>query len=140
MRPKVFLDANVILDLMLKRNSYSDCELIFGMLLSKEITGFVTPSVIQVTSHWLNKAFGPETAKKFLLDMLDEIEVIEVKRSVIIKALRMQYDDIEDNVQYCTALHYHMDYFITNDTDILKQKWAGVSIMSPKDFLNKVKR
>ncbi len=138
MTSKVFLDANVILDLLLKRNNHNDCEAIFKMVLDKRITGYITPSVFQVVAHWLTKAFGAKVAEDLLSDILEELEIIEVMRPILIKALKMSYDDLEDNIQYCTAQYHHIDYFVTNDLGMLKHKWEGITVISPRKLLEAV--
>lgn len=135
---KVFLDTNVLLDLLLKRNNHNDCEAIFKMALDKKITGYITPSVFQVVAHWLNKAYGAKVAKDLLSDILDELEIIEVIRPILIKALKMSYDDLEDNIQYCAAKYNHIDYFVTNDLRMLKHKWEGIAVISPRKLLETI--
>ncbi|GAB3424163.1 type II toxin-antitoxin system VapC family toxin [Niabella aquatica] len=132
---RVFLDANVVLDLMFKRNSYNHCEAIFECIHNGLLIGFVTPSVLQITSHWLTKAFGAAQAKSLLLSLLEEVEVIEVNKAIFLKALQMKPDDIEDNIQLTTAAYYHLDYFITNDAVVKKQKWDTITILSPENFI-----
>ncbi len=135
MTSKVFLDANVILDLFLKRINHADCEAIFKMVLDQKITGYITPSVFQVVAHWLNKAYGAKVAKDLLSDILEELEIIEVIRPILIKALKMSYDNLEDNIQYCTAQYHHIDYFVTNDLGMLKHKWEGLIVIAPRKLL-----
>ncbi|HTG55660.1 MAG TPA: PIN domain-containing protein [Niabella sp.] len=138
MSPKVFLDANVLLDLLLKRNNHNDCEAIFKMVLDKKITGYITPSVFQVVAHWVNKAYGAKVAKDLLSDILEELEIIEVVRPILIKALKRSYDDVEGNIQYCAAQYYHIDYFVTNDLGMLKHKWEGIAVISPRKLLETI--
>jgi len=44
--------------------------------------------------------------------------------------------DIEDALQYYTALHHKIDFFITEDKDLQKSAIPNLPVYSSQDFLN----
>ncbi len=56
---KVFIDANILLDLTLKRADYLEAERIFEMAVSGHVQAFITPSIVHIAGYCLTKAYGP---------------------------------------------------------------------------------
>ena len=44
-------------------------------------------------------------------------------------------DDIEDALQYYTALHHRLDYFVTRDKGLKKAAIAVLPVCSPEEFI-----
>ncbi len=53
-------------------------------------------------------------------------------------ALNSSMDDIEDALQYYTAVHFKIDYFITRDKDFIKQGLPALPISTHEAFLNDI--
>ena len=137
MADKLFLDANIILDFLLKRNSYIDCVRLFELIQQRKIIAFATPSVIQITAHWLARAYGNERCKKLLLALLKEITAIESRQSIIEKAIESKINDVEDAIQYFTSVYHELDYFISNDVKLQKQDIQIIPVISLNKYFQK---
>jgi len=135
MASKIFLDANILLDFTLKREGYDVSKEIIQRIINGDFQGFITPSIIHIAGYWLTKAYGAETAKKVLLELLISIEVIDCNYATAVNALNSAMSDIEDSLQYYTALHHKLDFFITRDKDLRKSAIPLLPIYSPSDFL-----
>lgn len=136
MASKVFLDANVLLDFTLKRDNYDTAKQIIQLVVNGELQGFITPSIVHITSYWLTKAYGTEKAKQILLQLLTDIQVIDCNHAVAINALNSKMGDIEDALQYYTALHHKIDFFISEDKNLRKSAIPNLPVYSAKDFLS----
>ncbi|RYU90318.1 PIN domain-containing protein [Mucilaginibacter terrigena] len=136
---KVFLDANVLLDYILKREYYSDAKEIFALLEGKFIDGYITSSVLHITGYWVSKAHGAVNAKKLLLNLLEYATVIDIPHDTALIALHSKIDDIEDALQYYTAIHHKLDYFISRDIQLQKDSIPALQVYSPVDFINRIK-
>ena len=136
MASKVFLDANVLLDFSLKRDNYAVSKQLIQLIIDGELQAFITPSIVHITSYWLTKAYGAERTKKILLQLLTDIQVIDCNHIVTINALNSKMTDIEDALQYYTALHHKIDFFITEDKNLKKSAIPNLPAYSLKDFLN----
>ncbi|HTN19282.1 MAG TPA: PIN domain-containing protein [Pelobium sp.] len=120
MATKVFLDANVILDFVLKRNKYEMVRSIFMLEEQQKIKLFVSSSILHIISYWLTKNLGSTVAKTTLLKFLDHIKVVEGNHESSVKALESNFTDIEDALQYFTALLNKMDYVVSFDKGFQK--------------------
>jgi predicted nucleic acid-binding protein len=135
MASKVMLDANVILDYTLKRVHFETAKEILKLALDGSINAFVTPSVVHICGYWLTKAYGPEKAKKLMLTILADITSIDINHQTTIAALHSSIRDIEDALQYYTALHHKLDYFISRDKQLGKEALALLPVYTPEQFL-----
>lgn len=133
---KIFLDANVLLDFLLKRKQYQISKRLIKIIEIGDLSAYVTPSVIHIVSCWLGKAYNKDIAKKILLELLSNIRVIDCNHDITINALMSDMSDIEDALQYYTAIHHQMDYFISHDKDLIKATTPILPIISPSDFLS----
>jgi predicted nucleic acid-binding protein len=135
MASKIFLDANILLDLTLKRDSYHDAKQILGMVINGEVKAFTTPSIIHITGHWLTKAYGNTKAKELLLTLLIDITVIDISHEIALAALHSKINDIEDSLQYYSAIHHKMDYFISRDKQLQNNSIPILPVYTPQEFI-----
>jgi predicted nucleic acid-binding protein len=136
MASKIFVDANVLLDFSLKRDNYSVSKQLIKLIIDGELQAFITPSIVHITGYWLTKAYGADKAKQILLQLLTDIQVIDCNHAVAINALNSKMTDIEDALQYYTALHHKINFFITEDKDLQKLAIPNLPVYSSQDFLN----
>lgn len=135
MASKVFLDANVILDLAFKREGYDEANQIFELIVNGTVQGYISSSIIHVIGYFISKAFDTSTAKEFILTMMADVTVIDLPHETVLNALHSKINDIEDSLQYYTAIHHKLDYFISSDKQLQKQSIPVLPVLSAKDFL-----
>ncbi len=135
MDSKVFLDANFLLDFLLKRKGYDIAFQLLSLAQKRKLKAFTNPSIVQTISFYLQKSFDPTISKVLLRELLKIITIVETGQETILNALNSPIKDIEDAIHYYTALDHQMDYLITNDIDFLKLDSPLISIKTPVDFL-----
>ncbi len=135
MIPRVFLDANVILDFTLKRETYEDCFQLIKKTELGEILSYISPSIIQMSGYWLAKAYGWEQAKKILVALTNIITVVDCDHEIVVNGLKSSFKDVEDAIQYFTALNHKMDFFISLDKEFKKYAYENLEVQSPEEFL-----
>lgn len=132
---KVFIDANILLDFTLKRAGYQESKEIVQLALDGHIVLYITPSIVHIVGYWLSKGYSPAKAKEILLTLLADVLILDMPHEIVIAALHSKMEDIEDALQYYTAIHHKLDYFITLDAALIKESIAILPIVSPKQFL-----
>ena len=135
MAVKIFLDANVLVDYALRREHFEDASAIISMVVNGRVNGYISSSVLHITGYWLTKGIGSEEAKEFLLLLLNDIEVIDIPHEIAVIALSSRFKDIEDAIQYYTAIHHRLDYFISNDKGLKKDGIPILPVYTPKEFI-----
>lgn len=135
MGSKIFLDANILLDFSLKRENYEVSKELIQRIINGEFQAFITSSIVHITGYWLTKAYGSTKAKEILLELLTDIQIIDCNHTITINALNSAMGDIEDSLQYYTALHHKLNFFITRDKNLQQSAIPFLPIYSPRDFL-----
>ncbi len=138
MASKVFLDANIILDYILRRPDYELAKNIITLAVKGRIQAFITPSIVQICGHWITKAYGHAKAKELLLSLLADITCIDTEHEQVITALYSSMKDVEDAIQYHTALHHQLDFFISRDKDLHKYSTSILPVYTPEEFLKEI--
>jgi predicted nucleic acid-binding protein len=135
MASRIFLDANILLDYFLKRSAFDQARLLFRYILDGRVSAYVSPSIVHLVGHWVAKYHGPQKAKEILLHLLDDVTVLEMNHDVTLLALRSSMADIEDALQYYTAMHHKAEVFISQDRQLKKSASPSLPVMTLDEFL-----
>jgi predicted nucleic acid-binding protein len=132
---KVFLDANILLDFTLQRDNYEQSKKIVALAVNGNIQAFITPSILHILGYWLTKYYDQAKAKEILLTLLTDVTIIDLPHEIAVNALHSKITDIEDALQYYSAIHYKLDYFISRDKLLQKQAIPVLPVYMPDEFL-----
>jgi predicted nucleic acid-binding protein len=138
MASKIFLDANVLLDLLLRRSGFSAAKDIFQYAISGYVQLYTSPAVIHITSYYIRKHYSVRETKQLFTRMLLHVEVIDCDHQVALTAINSSIDDIEDALQYYTALKHKLNYFISTDKKLKKQAIPQLPIYAAAEILTKL--
>ena len=129
---KIFLDTNIFLDLILKREHYKESLYILNAI-SK---GLFDAYILDITL--LNIDYVAKKQVKDIRAFLNEVNkistVLGANNDTFSKALELNHNDLEDNVQYISAKANACELILTND-----QKFYSPDIVtfSSEEFINK---
>ncbi|MDI5896612.1 type II toxin-antitoxin system VapC family toxin [Flavobacterium yafengii] len=131
---KLFLDANVVLDLILKRQPFFDnIAKIITVAENKNYKLYIS-SVTFVNVNYIACKFADKKNVLESLKMLRIVfDVLSVSETEIDKALYSKFNDFEDAVQHYCALKYNCNYIITRDLKDFKN--SEIPVMTPTEFL-----
>ncbi|MDQ6890193.1 MAG: PIN domain-containing protein [Bacteroidota bacterium] len=135
MASKVFIDANILLDFTLKRSNYLHAKKIFELSVNGRIQAFITSSVLHISGYWLTKSYGSFKAKELLLTLLIHVKVIDITHQTALTALHSKMNDIEDALQYYSAIHHRLDYFISEDKNLKKESIPILPVHTAAEFI-----
>ena len=134
-KDKVFLDSDVILDLLTEREPHFDSVLdLFILIENKKIQGYTSPVVIANVFYIITKHFNKEKAYKSLIKIKSLIKVLNCGDSEIELALSAEFSDFEDSIQYYTALNNKIDFIITRN--VKDYKHANMNVLTPLEYIN----
>ena len=135
---KVFLDANILLDFTLQRAGYTEAKQLIQKGIDGDIQLTTTPAVLHITGYWLTKAYSSSTAKQLIIALLADVEIIDCDHATSVMAINSTIDDIEDALQYYTALKHNAIYFISSDKKLKKSSIPQLPVYTAKEFLNEL--
>lgn len=133
----IFLDTNVILDLLGERVPFFDSIAKVATLADqKKLTIIVSPLSFTTVDYVLNKYESSESVLNKLRNFKIICEVCEVNEEIIYKALNSNFKDFEDAVQYFTALQSNCSIIITRNGKDFKN--SIIPIMTAEEYLSSI--
>ncbi len=131
---KVMLDTNVILDVLLDREPYSqDASHILSLVEKSDIVGFVCATTITTIHYLLSKALGARDAQKHVKSLLALFTIAPVSRIVLEGALSAKFDDFENAVIHESAFHAGAKCIVTRNIRDFKK--SRLPVFTPGEFL-----
>ena len=129
---KVFLDTNIVADLFLKREPFCENSLkLFALGFHKRITLYVS-SLSYATLAYLCRKMKKEERILLFEKLRNLTETTAVDKQIVDKALVSDFDDLEDAMQYYSAVSAKVDIVLTtNKKDFVE---ANVPVMTPDEF------
>lgn len=137
---KVFVDTNVFLDAFLERTeNWKDSEAILQSAAMEQITMF-TSAINMVNIIYILGRQKLNSSE--IIDTIDLTltysQLVNTSNAAFRQALRAGFTDLEDAVQYYTALDVKgIDYFITSDIKDYKKATVQLPVVTPQQFLSK---
>ena len=134
MNKKVFIDSDVILDVLCKRiPHYQYSAQIFTLSDLKKINLYTTSLSFANVYYILRKTVGGEKAKYFLRKLRLLIKILAADEKETDLALNSKFTDFEDALQYYTALKHKMEVILTRNVKDYKEK--DIIVQTPEHFV-----
>ena len=136
---KLFWDTNIMFDFLGERAPfYISAAKIATLADKRELSIIVSALSYTTISYLLSKYESIKKIKNKLRKFKVISEICELDELIIEKGLNSDFSDFEDSLQYYSALRAECDIIITrNGKDFKKSK---ISIMTPDEFLNSIKK
>ena len=135
---KVFLDTNIIVDLIADRRPFSKYAIeIFNKAEEKKIEIITSSHSIATTHYLLKKYLDEKPLREVLYNLLDYLTVVPVDIDVLKKGLRSKHKDFEDAIQIsCASSIEKIDCIVTRNTKDFKD--SEILVMTPDELCIKL--
>jgi len=135
----IFLDTNVLIDLIDKREPfYNEIAIITSLAENKKVklaaSSLSFVNAVYVISRNIEEKIVLEALKKFRIIC----EVSNIDEIVIDKSLISNFNDFEDAVQYFSAVHHQSEVILTRNKKDFKN--SEIPVMTPTEFLISIKK
>ena len=136
----LFLDSDVLLDIILDRHPFAEQSLeLFIHRTNETIQLFTSSSIIINTQYIGEKQIGVSLTKTGMKKLLQYLEIINPTKQTILEAYNSQFKDVEDAVQYYTATKDDsIDFFITRNIKDFKMAETHLPVLTPSQFLKRI--
>ena len=137
MYKKVFLDANVLVDIYdMKRPFSSYSQKAMTLLLEDEKVELFTSCDIITTIYYLRAKENKKQALNDILQINSFCKIIEFGNSEVSKSCTLmqkstQFSDLEDTIQYVMAQKINADLILSNDKGFVSEE---IPLMNTKTF------
>lgn len=133
MKRRIFLDTNIVIDYLSKREPYAADALAVFSLSPRQNQLCISALSFTTIFYVLRKHFEREMLLNMLEDLHSLIEVLPTDENIISLAIHSNFHDFEDAVQYYTALAGNSDVIVTrNPKDFTK---SIIPIYTPSELL-----
>jgi len=135
MKKKLFIDTNVVIDLLTERDEhYMPAAKIASLCDTGKVALVVSSLSIVTVNYILRKLESNEKAKVKIKNFLILCDIAGVDEKIVKQALSSRFKDFEDAVQYYSALSSESDLIISrNEKDF---RLSEIPVLSPRDYLN----
>jgi|WetSurMetagenome_2_1015567.scaffolds.fasta_scaffold106448_2 predicted nucleic acid-binding protein len=131
---RVFVDANVLLDVLANRRPfYRDAARIWTLAESGKIEALISAISFNNVYYVVRKASDRKTAEKALQLMRNIFVAVPLTVQILSRAIDAGFSDFEDAIQFHSAVHAGAARIITRDADHFPV--ADIPAISPAAFL-----
>ena len=130
----ILLDTNIILDIVLERQPFWESAVrLLEAAAQANLTLYVTATTITDLYYITHKARDRASARNFIIDLLQFMEIAGVDKTTIIEALHSQITDFEDAIQESAAQQNTIHVIVTRNEKDFKN--SVVKVYNPESFL-----
>lgn len=132
---KLLIDTNVVLDVLLKRDPFFQTAAeVLNLSQRNDVREYISASAVTDLYYIAHRQLRDKAAAKDLIKrLLQVVAVAAVSERELISALKLDWNDFEDSVQYSVALLNEMDGLVTrNPKDYVN---AEIPIWEPEQIL-----
>lgn len=134
---KLLIDANVAIDFLSNRHPFADDAQKIMVLCAKDgYQGIISAGEATSIFYVLRKKLGSASTKEHLKTLFRYLDVIDVTKADVSKAINSDMTDFEDAVIAFGAKRAKADYIITRDLKDFEK--SPVTALPPKTFLEMV--
>lgn len=134
---KIFVDTNVILDTLVKREPfYLDAAKVWTLVTDRLLEGYLSAISINNLYYIIKRLKDQATAELFVDQILDDFRIVALTKEILKQARTMRKKDFEDLIQYFSAVHEGCDLLVTHNKKDFPT--LGIRIISPTELLTRV--
>jgi predicted nucleic acid-binding protein len=134
---KLFLDTNIMLDLLGERMPFYDSIAKIATLADKRNVLLVVSALSYSTVYYLlSKYESKDKVKEKLRKFKIISEVAGLDETIIEKGLNSAFTDFEDSLQYFCALNTECNVLLTRNQKDFKE--SAIPVMSADEFLSSI--
>jgi predicted nucleic acid-binding protein len=131
---KVFVDMDIILDLLSERDLFHvHSAALFSRADKGEIKLFVSSLSFANLNYMLSRQYNADQARKKLLKFKTLVTVLAVTDKIIDLALSSDFKDFEDGIQYFTSIENNVKIILTRNLKDFKT--SEIPVMTAEGFL-----
>jgi predicted nucleic acid-binding protein len=131
----LFIDSDVLLDLLLKREQfYLYTQILLLETVKSGIQLNTSVLVISNVHYILSKSIGSKASKGKIKELIKTVKVLSFEKDVVDEALDSIFEDFEDAIQNLIAIRYNCQAIITRN--IKDYKHSSLPVYTTEQYLN----
>ena len=132
---RVFLDTNVLIDVIAERKPfYADSSALWTLAEQGQITGLVSAISFTNIYYVVRRLEDAKKARRALQLLRDTFEAATCDQQTINQAIDAKFKDFEDAVQYVSAVHAAADCLVSRNPSHFPTA-QECPVLTPAEFL-----
>lgn len=132
---KVFVDTNILVDLIADRRPFSKFAIqIFSKAEERRVKLYTSSHSIATTHYLLKKYIDEKELRNVLHSLLDYLNIVAIDLDVLKKGLKSKHKDFEDALQIISANSIEkLDCIVTRNTKDFKD--SEIPVLNPDELI-----
>lgn len=131
---KLFIDTNVIIDVLAKREQfYVASATILTMLEKEQVEGFISAISFNNIYYILRKFSGKTRADNAIRTLLSTFETVSLDAKILIRTIDAGFNDFEDGIQFFSAIRCDADFIISRNVKDFPHD--DLPVLTPEEFI-----
>jgi predicted nucleic acid-binding protein len=133
----LFLDTNIILDLLANRKPfYTEAAKLFSLADKKKVKLSISSLCIADAHYILSRQKPEKEVRNILRTFKVLVKVLPLDDKIADLALNSEFRDFEDAIQYYTAIENDQDLIITRNQQDFKE--SKIPVMTAGEFIKSI--
>lgn len=135
MKSRLFIDSDVVIDFFTDREPFADpASELFELNEQGELQLYLSAISINNIYYIVRRYLGHKKTLKVIEELVEMTEIVDTTKKEIVQALRNDFKDYEDSIQYSTALTIEgIEAIVTrNVKDYSKSE---IAVFTPENYL-----
>ena len=134
---KLFLDTNIILDLLAHRMPfYTEAAELFSLADKEKVKLSISSLCIADTNYILSRQNPEMEVRKILRKIKVLVNILPLDNKITDLALNSEFRDFEDAIQYFTAIENDQDIIITRNQSDFKD--SKIPVMTAAEYIKSI--
>jgi len=140
MANKLFIDSDVVIDFFTDRMPFANpASEIFELNEQGKIQLYLSAASINNIYYIVRRFLGHKNTLKVIEDLVDMTEIVGTSKKEIVQALKNNFKDFEDSIQYSCALNIKgLEAILTRN--IKDYSNSEIAVFTPENYLKTMKK
>ncbi len=131
---KLFIDTNVVIDVLAQRQGFYDASAaILTMLEKDEAEGFISAISFNNIHYILRKQSGKTKSVNAIRMLLSTFNIVTLDKKILTRTIESNFNDFEDGIQFFSAMRSNADYLISRNVKDFPHD--DIPVLTPEEFL-----
>lgn len=131
---KIFVDTNIIIDLLIKRDGYIASAKILALAKDNDVTLYSSVLTMANIAYILRKSFVGDGLYQQMMKLSNILCVSDLTKKQFEQAISLKARDFEDALQYYCAIDNSCDVIITrNKKDFT---FSTITVLTPEEYFD----
>ena len=133
---KVFVDSDIILDLLLQREPFTSYSQVLFAGNIPEIKLYTSSLILANVHYLIQKHTNKTIARNRIKEVIGLIDILSLEAKHVTLALNLEHIDFEDSIQFYIASEHNCDLIITRN--IRHYKTFDIPVLTAEQFLRSI--